>query len=231
RSRCRPGVAKGRKFRTTWISYEALAAVHQYLDLDRAAAVDGSAWRPPQRQGEPLMVTDPDHEDRINPALRPWDGASASAIAEMPNGRDENKTPPVPDQVPQPMLAAALYVVNGLGPHAVHLAAELRGTATMRARAAAPGPGRRAPRKDPAAFLSPVLDRHHRDRDPLPELMPSLVRQRLRNGWEPGDPLLKVNFDALAREAGYWHFDSPWLPALRPLIEATLAQAGLAKPF
>jgi len=61
--------------------------------------------------------------------------------------------------------------------------------------------------------------------------MPSLVRQRLRNGWEPGDPLLKVNFDALAREAGYWHFGSPWLPALRPLIEATLAQAGLAKPF
>ena len=170
-------------------------------------------------------------EDRINPALRPWGGASASAIAEMPNGRDENKTPPVPDQVLQPMLAAALYVVNALGPHAVHLAAELRGTATMRARAAAPGPGRRAPRKDPAAFLSPVLDRHHRDRDPLPELMPSLVRQRLRSGWEPGDPLLKVNFDALAREAGYWHFGSPWLPALRPLIEATLAQAGLAKPF
>ena len=68
------GVAKGRKFRTTWISYEALAAVHQYLDLDRAATADGSAWRPPQRQGEPLMVTDPDHRGgRINGVRRQWD--------------------------------------------------------------------------------------------------------------------------------------------------------------
>ena len=41
------GIAKGRKFRTTWISYDALAAVHHYLDLDRPATVDGTAWRPP----------------------------------------------------------------------------------------------------------------------------------------------------------------------------------------
>ena len=37
------GVTKGRKFRTTWISYEALAAVHQYLELDRAITVEGSS--------------------------------------------------------------------------------------------------------------------------------------------------------------------------------------------
>ena len=37
------GVTKGRKFRTTWISYEALAALHHYLELDRAVTVDGSA--------------------------------------------------------------------------------------------------------------------------------------------------------------------------------------------
>ena len=42
------GVTKGRKFRTTWITYEALAAVHHYLELDRAATADGSAWRPPR---------------------------------------------------------------------------------------------------------------------------------------------------------------------------------------
>ncbi|MGW5146816.1 hypothetical protein [Rhodococcus koreensis] len=43
------GITKGRKFRTTWISYEALAGVHDYLQLDRSAAADGSNWRPPQR--------------------------------------------------------------------------------------------------------------------------------------------------------------------------------------
>jgi site-specific recombinase XerD len=35
------GVTKGRKFRTTWISYDALAAVHHYLELDRAAPPRG----------------------------------------------------------------------------------------------------------------------------------------------------------------------------------------------
>src|SRR6266702_4680503 len=36
-------IAKGRKFRTTWISYEALAGVRQYLELDRAVAPDGGS--------------------------------------------------------------------------------------------------------------------------------------------------------------------------------------------
>lgn len=40
------GITKGRKFRTTWIAYDALAAVHHYLELDRAVTVDGSTWRP-----------------------------------------------------------------------------------------------------------------------------------------------------------------------------------------
>ena len=68
------GVAKGRKFRTTWVTYEALAAVHDYLGLDRAAATDGSLWRPPRGWGEPLLVTDPDAEGgRMNGIRRPWD--------------------------------------------------------------------------------------------------------------------------------------------------------------
>ena len=68
------GVAKGRKFRTTWISYDALAAVHHYLELDRAATVDGTGWRPPPRWGEPLLVTDPDERGgRVNGVRRRWE--------------------------------------------------------------------------------------------------------------------------------------------------------------
>ncbi len=46
-------VTKGRKFRTTWISYEALAGVHGYVSLERAMAGSGSSWRPPPRWGPP----------------------------------------------------------------------------------------------------------------------------------------------------------------------------------
>ena len=68
------GVTKGRKFRITWISYDALAAVHHYLELDRPATVDGASWLPPQRWGEPLLVSDPDERGgRINGVRRRWD--------------------------------------------------------------------------------------------------------------------------------------------------------------
>jgi integrase len=67
-------VAKGRKFRITWISYDALAAVHHYLEVDRPATVDGTDWLPPPRSGEPLMVTDPDERGgRVNGVRRRWE--------------------------------------------------------------------------------------------------------------------------------------------------------------
>jgi integrase len=54
------GVAKGRKPRTTWVDQAALEAVHRYVGLDRAASTAGSSWRPPDRWGTPLHVSDPD---------------------------------------------------------------------------------------------------------------------------------------------------------------------------
>ena len=67
-----PGITKGRKFRTTWISYEALVAVHRYLELDRAVTAEGSGWRP--RRGEPLLVGDPDARGgRVNGVRRSWE--------------------------------------------------------------------------------------------------------------------------------------------------------------
>jgi len=64
-------VTKGRKFRTTWISYEALAAVHHYLELDRPATADSSAWRAPQGWG---VVTEPDARGgQVNGVRRRWD--------------------------------------------------------------------------------------------------------------------------------------------------------------
>ena len=68
------GVTKGHKFRTTWVSYDALAEVHRYLELDRAAAADGSSWRPSAQWGEPLLVTDPDERGgRVNGVRRRWE--------------------------------------------------------------------------------------------------------------------------------------------------------------
>ncbi|GAA3123642.1 hypothetical protein [Nonomuraea salmonea] len=64
------GVTKGSKQRMTWISYDALAKVHDYIELERPLAADGSPWRP---SGEPLQVTKPDWEGgTINGTRLPW---------------------------------------------------------------------------------------------------------------------------------------------------------------
>jgi integrase len=68
------GVTKGRKPRTTWISYEALSDVHRYIDLDRRLAAEGSLWRPPARWGEPLAVSEADARGgRVNGVRLRWD--------------------------------------------------------------------------------------------------------------------------------------------------------------
>jgi site-specific recombinase XerD len=69
------GVAKGRKYRTTWIDHTALEAVHRYMSLDRTAATMGSSWRPPARWGEPLVVSEADARGgRVNGVRVQWSG-------------------------------------------------------------------------------------------------------------------------------------------------------------
>jgi site-specific recombinase XerD len=64
-----PPTAKGGRGRSTWIDYEALARIHDYLAWDRAAAVEGSRWRP----REPLFIEAPTYDGaRTNGTLRRW---------------------------------------------------------------------------------------------------------------------------------------------------------------
>ncbi|WP_030617088.1 integrase [Streptomyces sclerotialus] len=59
--------AKGRKFRTTWIDYASLAAVHSYIDLDRE--MSQGSWRP----RKPLVVEEADfYGGRVNGRRTRW---------------------------------------------------------------------------------------------------------------------------------------------------------------
>jgi integrase len=71
-------LAKGGKYRTTWIDADTLHAVHGYIGLDRAASVACSAWAPPARLGEPLLVTDPGPDGgRVNGRKVKWASLTA----------------------------------------------------------------------------------------------------------------------------------------------------------
>lgn len=58
--------------------------------------------------------------DRYPGGFRPFGGRAAVAVAGLKTP-GENSTPPVPAEILQPMLAAALYVVDTLGPQVVSL--------------------------------------------------------------------------------------------------------------
>lgn len=71
------GTTKGNKPRTTWIDYDALAGVHQYVALERAVAAAEGGWHPDRRWGAPLTVEEPDWEGaRIDGRRRSWQGLS-----------------------------------------------------------------------------------------------------------------------------------------------------------
>jgi integrase len=72
-------LAKGGKYRTTWIDAATLHAVHGYIGLDRAASVAGSSWSPPPQWGEPLLVSDPGPDGgRVNGRRVKWASLTAA---------------------------------------------------------------------------------------------------------------------------------------------------------
>jgi len=64
-----PPTTKGGRGRSSWIDYDALARVHDYISLERSATVRGSRWLP----GDPLHIEDPSYDGaRIDGTRRRW---------------------------------------------------------------------------------------------------------------------------------------------------------------
>jgi hypothetical protein len=166
--------------------------------------------------------------DRVPASLRPWAGAAPSAVAGDTTHGGPNKTQPVPDEVFQPMLAAALHLVRVLGPHTAGLDREIRDAdQAWSARAACLRPVTAVP----LAEVRRVLDEYEREGRPLPVLRPHHIQDRIRTGWAADDPLTPVALNVLVREAGAAQFHSSWIPALRGPVEATLRAVGTQRPF
>ena len=161
--------------------------------------------------------------DRLPAGLRPWGGASASAIAEMPSGKTMNKTPPLANEVLQPMLAAALYLVTTFGPHAAGLNHQIREIDRIKPR--------NATRDIPTRQITSLLQQYERTGDPFPLLPDRHIRDRLDAGWDPDDPLLPIALSHLAHQAGFKQFHHHWIPQLRARLEATLGLVGAEKHF
>jgi len=166
--------------------------------------------------------------DRVPAGLRLWGGATPSAIAEDTCGAGQNKTPPASGEVLQPMLAAALHLVNVIGPHTIELAEQVRAAhRDYSARA----DGLKAVTRVPLDDITRVLAGYEQAGRPLPLLHEHHIQDRVDAGWSPGDPLTAIAFGVLTRQAGFRQFYPAWLPHLRGPVEAALKAVGAQRPF
>ncbi|MFK0258668.1 site-specific integrase [Streptomyces sp. NPDC090445] len=207
--------------------------VHRRYVLDEQGAVVGEQSPATRRSAAQIIVDLVNYRelftaDRVPADLQPWGGATASAIAEMPSGRTENKTQPVDDAILQPMLAAALFLVSSLGPHAVELAHQIRQADRLSSRKAS---GLRSSHRAPVSEFAALLDEYERTYTPLPMLSQHRINERLTGGWAAKDPLLPVATGTLARQAGETQFRAHWMPALRDRLEHTVAAVGVMEVF
>lgn len=210
---------------------EAYLAFRRYI-LDENGTVVGEQGPSVRRAAAQIVVDLVNYRDlftadRVRPDVRPWGGASASAVAEMRSGRDGNTTPAVDDEILQPMLAAALHLVHVLGPHAITLNEQIREYDRVDAARAT----RPHPTTPPVEDILTVLAHYTTAGTPLPQHEDHEITKRLAAGWSADDPLLPVATGILARQAGRRTIEPRWMPRLRGPLTDAVAAVGVEKVF
>lgn len=211
---------------------EAYLAFRRYI-LDENGNVVGEQSPAVRRAAAQIVVDLVNYRDlftadRVRADLRPWGGASASAVAEMRSGREGNTTPAVADEILQPMLAAALHLVQVLGPHAVNLNQQIREHDRLHS---ARAEGLRPITSSPVDDVLAVLAGYTTTGTPLPQHEDHDITKRLAAGCSADDPLLPVATGILARQAGRRNIESRWMPRLRGPLTDALAAVGVEKVF
>ncbi|MBF6302943.1 hypothetical protein IU459_36325 [Nocardia amamiensis] len=158
--------------------------------------------------------------DRYQPGFTPWNGAPANTVAGHQR-TGENRTPPVPLPVLQPLLAACLYLIDTIGPHLVELQNEFP---VARDWGSAP-PGLLG--DTTLARLSAYLDDQVQQGCPLQRLPQAAIDRRLAGGWDPTDPILPVNTNPLGRAVGWGKLLLRHVNQIRPQLEHALAAVGV----
>lgn len=162
--------------------------------------------------------------DRYPPGFMPWQGAPANTVAGH-RRVGENRTPPVPLPMLQPLLAASLYLVEQVGSHLAVLRTDFQPTNAG---------GSTPPNlltNTAIARLTHYLQRQADERCPLQRLPDEVITRRLAEGWDPADPLLPVNTVPLGRHISYGRLRLCHLNQIRPQLEQLVAAVGVEHPL
>lgn len=155
--------------------------------------------------------------DRYAADFRPWGDLSAKSASEQPGlGDAGNKTPPIPDRVFAPLLAACLLLVQELGPDLIAARAEL-------ARLTAIPSSRGSVRVDFDARLDDYLAAARRDQRAIPQAQRSYGRSHAIDL-----PMVALNI-SLRDQSALLRPDR-WAKLTQAADELGLARTGLNTP-
>ncbi|UNZ18042.1 hypothetical protein [Streptomyces sp. 891-h] len=166
--------------------------------------------------------------DAYRPGFTPWEGHTVSEVAGWETYA-LSSTPPVTEEVFQPTMAAALYLVETLGPLAAEELERL-----LKARASKGGQSLREVTAKHRAAVTAALDQLGLEQVPLLAVDARQVTRRIKRGWRPDDPLLHVDvgdFFSKATRSRYVRIADHLVEDLRPLLEPAVAKAGVAGAF
>nr|WP_202493472.1 integrase [Streptomyces sp. SID7813] len=162
--------------------------------------------------------------DCYQPGFAPWQGRSADEVTGYVRS-DENRVPPVPDTLLRPLLANCLYLLETIGPLLVPEAAAARAADQHEAAS------RRSLLVTEVDGLREEVERRRETGLPASRATEATVTQRLKRGWDPGDPLLHMSWHPLVVQAAGAMGHRRDLETLRPELERWVSECGLQQPW
>ncbi|MFD8259564.1 hypothetical protein ACFV19_11580 [Streptomyces griseoluteus] len=150
----------------------------------------------------------------------PWDGRPPWRVVGGKK-RGENATPPVPDELLQPLLATCLYLVEVVGPHLAEVEEARRQDQLEREHLP-------LARYTDLPALQSLCEEIRRCGEPLP-----MISERSSKRWahHVGGELQRLSWAHLVTQAGFSEITDHAKPLLRPTLTALVKEVGLASPW
>jgi hypothetical protein len=229
------------KHLTSWFNHLTAAGVTTLADVDQQhcdrylAAVSRSITDPDRllspatttamvRVPQLLALYAEILSDSYRPGFTPWAGRSADEVAGY-SRTNVNRVPPVPDSLLRPLLMNSLYLLETISPHLVLdaqavLAADQHEAASRRGLRIGEIPKMRA-----------AIERRRASNVPAPLISTGGLGKRLREGWDPRDPLLQMAWHPVVLEVASAMGHRRSLEILRPELERWVQKCGVQEPW
>ncbi|WP_431040772.1 hypothetical protein ACQUSR_01935 [Streptomyces sp. P1-3] len=151
----------------------------------------------------------------------PWKGKTATSVVGIKTNA-QNRTPPVPDAILQPLLATCLYLVDVVGPHIADLLDQVRADA-------AEGVGLPGGTMADLPALRRVVEEIRASGEPLPALADNQTTKRVNHHGE--DPLTLLVWGRFARKAGVGRLPPDVCTHLVPALTELATEVGFQRPW